>query len=158
MPTLETVANYAEIIGAIAVLFAIGFAVLEFRQIRHQRTENASLELMRAWQGPEYVDAIYEILRLEDHIDPEALGEAGEMLAFRVGMTFEALGLMAHRGTIPIDILSDLMGGVVAASWRKLDQWVYQERTRRNPRAWEWFEWLVRQLQEMPAPDLDESS
>jgi len=154
MPTLETVANYAEIVGAIAVLFAIGFAVLEFRQIRHQRQENASLELMRSWQGPEYVDAIHVVLRLEDHVDSEALGDAGELQAFRVCMTFEALGLLAHRGTIPIDIISDLMGGAVAASWRKLDQWIYEDRAR-NPRAWEWFEWLAEQLQTMPAPDLE---
>ena len=75
MLTLETVANYAEIIGAIAVLFAIVFALVEFRQLGVQRREYASLEMMRSWQSPEYVDAIFEMLQLEDHTDPDVLSD-----------------------------------------------------------------------------------
>ena len=60
MLTLETVADYAEIIGAIAVLFAIVFALVEFRQLGIQRREYASLEMMRSWESAEYIDAIYD--------------------------------------------------------------------------------------------------
>ena len=153
---LNTIANYAEIVGATAVIFAIGFAIMEFRQLRYQRRENASLEMIRSWQSPEYVKAIFEILQLEDHIAPErlrALSSEHERMAFQVSMTFEPLGVMAYRGTIPVDILNELMGGVVCTSWRKLDRWTEAFREF-NPRAFEWYQWLAIQLEAMPNPDL----
>lgn len=158
MSSLEVLANYAEIIGAVAVLFAIGFGVLEFRHLGHQRRENASLEMMRAWQGPEYVNAIREILKVDDHIEPEALNtlsDRHEGMAFTVCMTFEALGVMAHRGTLPLDIVHELMGGAVCGSWRKLDRWVMYFREHYNPRAFEWHEWLARRLGELPDPKIN---
>ena len=154
MLTLETVANYAEIIGAIAVLFAIVFALVEFRQLGVQRREYASLEMMRSWESAEYIDAIYEILQLEDHTDPDVLSDTHKKMAFRVSMTFEALGMMAYRGTLDIKAVNDLMGGAVCASWRNLDLWVIRYRADHNTRAFEWYEWLAAQLEVMPAPDL----
>jgi len=154
MLTLETVANYAEIIGAIAVLFAIAFALVEFRQLGMQRREYASLEMMRSWQSPEYVDAIFEILQLEDHTDPDVLSDTHQKMAFRVSMTFEALGMMAYRGTLDIKAVNDLMGGAVCASWHNLDRWVIGFRADHNTRAFEWYEWLAAQLEVMPAPDI----
>jgi len=157
MPDLATIANYAEIIGVGAVLFAIIFAFLEFRQLRFQRRENASLEMMRAWQGPEYVNAIYEILQVDDHVEPEvlrAMGGEHELMAFRVCMTFEALGVMAYRGSLPIEVVNDLMGGAVCSSWRKLDRWVLYFRENYNSRAFEWCEWLAHRLESMPTPDI----
>ncbi len=153
MTELEIAASYAEIIGAAAVLIAIAFAVIEFRQLKHQRLEAASLEMIRSWQGPDYVNALYAVLQLEDHISPDALGESGEdhlQKAFRVCVTYEALGIMAHRGTLPIKIVNELMGGVVSISWRKLDLWVYQMRLDTTPRFSEWFEWLARQVTDEP--------
>ncbi len=57
---------------------------------------------------------------------------------------------MAHRGTLPIKIVNELMGGVVSISWRKLDLWVYQMRLDTTPRFSEWFEWLARQVTDEP--------
>jgi hypothetical protein len=155
MPTLETLANYAEIAGAAAVMFAIGFAILEFRQLRIQRQEQASLEMMRAWQSPQYVNAVYNVLRMDDHIDPAILrdlDEESEKGAFQVCMTMEAVGVMVHRGTLPIEIVNDLMGGAVCTTWRKLDFWAQEFRSAHNPRAFEWHEWLAAQLENMPLP------
>jgi hypothetical protein len=157
MTSLENLANYAEIVGACAVVLAIVFGVLEFRQIRHQRRENAALEMMRTWQGPEYVSAIHRILKVDDHIEPEALhalGDDYEHMAFTICMTFEALGLMAYRGTLPVEIVHQLMGGAVTASWRKLDRWVAHFRQEFNPRAFEWHEWLAGRLAAMPDPKI----
>jgi hypothetical protein len=156
VPSLDTVANYAEIVGAVAVVFAIIFAVLEFRQLRYQRRENASLEMMRSWQSPEYVNAVHQILLVDDHIDPQvlrSLSEKHELMAFTVCMTYEAVGVMAYRGTLPIEIVNELMGGAVCATWRKLDRWILYFRENFNPRAFEWHEWLAGKLGEMPAPE-----
>ena len=157
MLTLEIIANYAEIVGAIAVLFAIAFALLEFRQLGVQRREYASLEMMRSWQSPEYVDAIFEILQLEDHTDPDVLrnmSDAHQKMAFRVSMTFEALGMMAYRGTLDVNAVNDLMGGAVCTSWRSLDLWIGEFRGKHNTRAFEWYEWLAAQLEAMQVPDI----
>ena len=149
MPDLSTLANYAEIIGAAAVLFAVVFGVLELHQHRNQRRENASLTMVQVWQNAEYVQAILQVLKLEDHIEPEALERLGpefEKMAFTVCMTFEGLGVMANRGTLPLEVVNDLMGGAVCTSWRKLDAWVMFMRSTYNPRAFEWHEWLADQL------------
>ncbi len=157
MLTLETVANYAEIIGAIAVLFAIVFALVEFRQLGIQRREYASLEMMRSWESAEYIDAIYEILQLAEHTDPDVLSDTHQKMAFRVSMTFEVMGLMAHRGTLPLDLIHDLMGGAVSSTWTKLDRWVIQFREQYNPRAFEWYQWLAKEIASRPAPAFEGS-
>ena len=158
--TLATIANYAEIIGAIAVIFAIAFGILEFRQLRYQRRENASLEMMRSWQSPEYVNAVFVIMQLEDHIQLDTLrglSDEHERMAFRVSMTFEVMGLMAHRGTLPLDLIHDLMGGAVSSTWTKLDRWVIQFRDQYNPRAFEWYQWLAKEIASRPAPTFEGS-
>ena len=157
---LATIANYAEIIGAIAVIFAIAFGVLEFRQLRYQRRENASLEMMRSWRSPEYVNAVFVIMQLEDHIEFDTLrglSDEHERMAFRVSMTFEVMGLMAHRGTLPLDLIHDLMGGAVSSTWTKLDRWVIQFRDQYNPRAFEWYQWLAKEIASRPAPTFEGS-
>ena len=148
---LETLANYAEILGVLSVIAGIAFAVVQLRQFRNQRRDLAAVELIRAWQTPEFTKALNSLQMLPDRALPVTLRDQGEELedmAFLVGMFFESVGVMVNRNLIPLDVVDDLMGGVTRVVWRKLSRWVEEWRTSINPRAYEWWEWLVHQLDE----------
>ncbi len=151
MANLETLANYAEILGVLSVIAGIAFAVVQLRQFRNQRRDLAAVELIRAWQTPEFTKALNSLQMLPDRALPVTLRDQGEELedmAFLVGMFFESVGVMVNRNLIPLDVVDDLMGGVTRVVWRKLSRWVEEWRTSINPRAYEWWEWLVHQLDE----------
>ena len=55
---LNTLANLAEILGAVVVVGGVAFAVIQIRQFRRQRLEVASIELVRSFQSPEFTRAL----------------------------------------------------------------------------------------------------
>jgi hypothetical protein len=61
---LETLANFAEILGAIVVIGGVAFAVIQIRQFRRQRLEVASIELVRSFHSPEFTRAHTFLLTL----------------------------------------------------------------------------------------------
>ena len=84
----------------------------------------------------------------------DKLGDEYESAAFRIGMKFETMGLLVHRGVIPIDAMSDLVGGAALTIWRVVAPWVEETRTHRShPTFWEWYQWLVERLVERGRTD-----
>ncbi len=68
--------------------------------------------------------------------DPHAL-EA----AHSIGIILEALGYSVFCGIVPLQIVDELVGGVVRLAWRKLNVYVEAERQRSGSRkSWEWFQ------------------
>ncbi len=51
---LQSVANIAEIFGALLVIIGVFFALFEIRHLRRQRRETAAMEIMRAFQSPDF--------------------------------------------------------------------------------------------------------
>jgi hypothetical protein len=47
---LETLANFAEVFGALTIIGGLFFAVIQIRQYRQQLRETATLELMNKFQ------------------------------------------------------------------------------------------------------------
>lgn len=161
MTNLDTLANYAEILGVLSVVAGIGFAVVQLRQFRRQRTQLSAVELIRAWQTPEFTKALKTLQLLPDEAHPDSLRDDDaelENMAFVVGMFFEGVGVMVYRKLIPLDIVNDLMGGVTRVVWTKLSVWVEEWRTERNPRAYEWWEWLNRRLDDCSPLSIDRES
>jgi hypothetical protein len=151
MTTLEIVASYAEILGVLSLVGGIIFAFIQIRQFQRQRQELAALDMLRSWQTPDFARSLRMIISLPDRIDAAALQEQGESLddkAFIVGGFFESAGVMVYRGLVSLDVADDLMGGVVRVAWTKLELWVRSVREAGNPRAYEWWEWLVLKLNE----------
>ena len=62
--SLATLANLAEILGAIVVIGGVVFAVIQIRQFRRQRLEVAAIELVRSFQSPEFTRAFTLVLEL----------------------------------------------------------------------------------------------
>ena len=150
---LQTLANLSEIIGALFLVGGIVFAVIQIRQFQRQRQETAALELMRAWQGPEFSRALPQLLlQLPDDMPAEDLLVApGDVVsqAHMVCNVFESVGVMVFRRMLPLEVADELIGGVTTMLWRKLAPWIRHLRaTHEIPRAYEWFEWLNDRISE----------
>ncbi len=155
--SLSELANIAEIVGIVAILFGIVFGLVQLKQQRIQRRELAILECARSFEGEDFTEAYRLISELPagmTKVEFEKLDERYESAALRVGMKFETMGLLVHRGVIPIDAMSDLVGGAALTIWNVIEPWVEDTRKHRShPTFWEWYQWLVERLVERGRAD-----
>jgi len=154
MTDIATLANLAELFGAVVVVGGVVFAIFEVRNFQRQRLESAAMELMRAWQSPEFTRAFTVIQGLPDGSSASELRDHGsetESLAMVIGNTFESIGVMVYRRIVPLAIVNELMGGAVVHLWRKLELWALETRAEQSrENVYEWFQWLAERLCEIP--------
>jgi len=154
MKELTTIANLAEIIGAIIVIGGVGFAIIQIRIFSRQRLEAAAIEVIRSWQSPEFTRASSIIQQLPDSISSAKLRAHSsdcEIKAMIIGNTFESFGVMVYRRIVPLALIDQLVGGATVQLWRKLAVWVEETRKERSHEFfYEWFQWLAERLQEQP--------
>jgi hypothetical protein len=152
--TLQTLANLAEIFGAVMVITGVFFGLLEVRHYRQQRQETASMEIMRAFQSIDFTGALRLVMDYEEvcqHCREEAIPQELKDAAMLVSTTLEAVGLMVYQRIVPFRLVQQLMGGTIQASWRVLRP--HTELMRENlyrPSIHEWFQWLAERLDEHP--------
>jgi hypothetical protein len=152
--TLQTLANIAEIIGALLVITGVFFGLMEVRHYRQQRQETASMEIMRAFQSLDFNRALRLVMEYEQQCQrcsEESIPQKLEDAAMQVSTTLEAVGLMVYQRIVPFRLIQQLMGGTIQASWRVLrphTEWL-REKLRR-PSIHEWFQWLAERLDEHP--------
>ena len=155
--SLSDLANIVEIVGIFAILFGVAFGIIQLKQHRIQRRELALLECARSFEDEDFTEAYRLISELPAGMTKaefDKLDEKYESAAMRVGMKFETMGLLVHRGVIPIDAMSDLVGGAALAIWLVIAPWVEETRTQRShPTFWEWYQWLVERLVERGRTD-----
>jgi hypothetical protein len=151
-------ANVADIVGGATVVGGIAFAAVQLLQLRRQRRELATIELARSFENPEFARALRLVLALPAGLKAEDLRSKGpeiETAAMLVSLTIESVAVMCRRKIIDIDVVWDLMGGVVLTGWANLRGWAADvRREQRNPKFDEWFEWLATELERRPLPDL----
>lgn len=152
---LGTLANLAEILGAIVVIGGVGFAVIQIRQFRRQRLEAAAVELVRSFQSADFNRAHALLLALPKGASPAELRQRSsdaETQAMILSTTFESLGVLVYNRILPIEIVEQLLGGTVVSFWEKLQHWVNAVREEQGRRdTHEWFQWLAEQLQRRSA-------
>ena len=150
--TLSELANFIEILGVFALVFGIVFGLQQLKQHRRQRRDLAILECARSFEDREFTEAyrlLSELPADRSKADFEELGDVYESAALRVGMKFETMGLLVHRGVVPMDAMEDLVGGAALTIWRVLRPWVEETRAVRSHATFlEWYQWLVERLEE----------
>jgi hypothetical protein len=143
---LNTLASLAEIIGAVIVVGGLWFAIVQLLHYRQQRRDLAAIELARSFQSPAFANALRKVLSMPDGVSAKemrSMDPAYEDSAIQLAITLESVAIMIHRRVIDIDIVWELMGGVVMDSWEKLGVWVYDVRVEQEQEKFaEWFEWL----------------
>lgn len=146
---LSTIANLAE---AFAVIVAVGFGMVQLRQLNAQRRREAAFTLMHSIQSPQMLRGILIIDRLQDmpaKAEIDALPENDQVDVTALLATWESLGILVFNHEIPLQMVDDFYSGTLAQSWRKLQRYVEElrEATARSTR-WEWFQWLAERMQE----------
>lgn len=147
---LQTLANLAEVIGVIIVIGGFAFAVIQLLHFRQQRRATSAIELARSFQNPEFARAIRIVLSLPSGMTGAELRRRGsrhEDAAMLVSLTLESVGIMVHRRIVSIDMVWELMGGLVLDVWDRIRGWVTEVREERGSGKFdEWIEWLATQL------------
>jgi hypothetical protein len=153
---LDRLSNIAEIVGAIVVVGGIGFAAVELLHYRRQRLELATIELGRSFESPEFARALRQVLSLPAGLTGKEVSARGPELedaALLVTLMIESTGVMVRHKVVDIQIVWEMMGGVVMSSWERLSGWVADIRaTQGSQKFAEWFEWLDAELRRKYAP------
>jgi hypothetical protein len=153
---LDTLANLAQILGAIAVVAAIGFGLAQIRQFRQQRRDALAVELMRSIQDTEFTRSLRLMLTLPVDASLEDFRSRGptfEDAAWALAAKYETLGYLVYRGIMPIELVEELVGGVGVHLWARLRPWALAVRDEQGqPLLLEWFQWLADRLQERNRP------
>ncbi len=150
MMELSTLANLAEVFGALVVAGSVAFAFVQLAHFRRQRSDMAAVELARSFQTPEFTRAIRLVLSLPDGASAKQVKSdpTYEDAAMLVSLTLESVGIMVHRRIISIDMVWELMGGMVLSAWRKISAWAqYQREQQGGEKFDEWIQWLCEQLE-----------
>jgi len=151
---LNQIANIAEIFGALLVVIGVLFAVVEIRHLRRQRQETAAMEIMRAFQSPDFTRALRLVMDFEQECSAcrdESISQELQDAAMQVSTTLESIGLMVYQRIVPFGLVQQLMGGTIQASWRVLrphTEWLREKLCR--PSVHEWFQWLSERMSEYP--------
>lgn len=149
---LQTLANVAQILGAVAVVGAIVFGVVQIRQFRLQRRDTAAAELVRSFQDADFTRSFRVVSALPNNAsaaEVRAGGPAMEDAALALGVRYETLGLLVFRGIMPLSLVAQLAGATAIELWFKLPAWVVAVREEQsNEYILEWFQWLAEQLEE----------
>ena len=152
MTDLSTLANMAEILGAIVVIGGLVFAIIQMRSLRQQRREMAAIELFRSFGNANFNKAYETVLAL-----PEGLSRAelvsreptANSCATLICTTMENIGVMTYQRIVPFQVVHNLMGTSAVLLWRRLEKWVVELREDLgNPEAFEWFQWLAEKLEQ----------
>ena len=152
MADLNTLANLAEVFGAVVVVVGLGFGVIQIQHYRQQRRETAAIELLRSFQNAEFSRSLRVVLELAKGIRKSEMGECSEAeqdAIMVVVLTFESIGVMVFRGIVPIEMVNELLGGVCVESWKRLKNYTEEARAERDRKTMsEWFQWLAERLEE----------
>jgi hypothetical protein len=147
---LTVLADFAEILSALAVVGGIWFAVIQLREFRTQRRDAATFELMRAFAEPQFARAVRLVRGLPDDVTAVELRARGsdlEEAAIMISITYETMGLLVFRQMTSFPLVAELTGGLAVVMWRKLRTWAAEVRSeQRQPSFAEWFQWLAERL------------
>jgi hypothetical protein len=157
MTDLSTLANMAEILGAIVVIGGLVFAIIQMRSLRQQRREMAAIELFRSFGNANFNKAYETVLALPEGLsrgEINARDSKARNCAMLICTTMENIGVMTYQRIVPFQVVHNLMGSSAVLLWRRLDKWVAELREDlENPDAFEWFQWLAEKLEEHNDPD-----
>ena len=152
MNDIDFLANLAEIVGGVAVVFGITFGFLEFRRYKATVQREAAATLARSFQTEEFAGAIRVVLELPGPIGMDEYRELPEDHKNRIWLLFgsiESIGIMVSQGDLTLDMVDEFFSIPILEGWRKLEPYVEDLRKEfDSPQTWEWYQWLHDRLRE----------
>ena len=148
-PDFATVLN---LISTLTVIGALIFAGLQVRAANRMRRDQAAIAVIQSAQSETWSRAA-NLIRSRP-MDGEG-SNAGDMepeveaALFTLGLRLEAIGYMVFERLVELDAVDELMGGFALAFWSRAEVWVKKMRVdRRDPKVFEWCEWLAQRIVE----------
>jgi hypothetical protein len=143
---------FFQAVEAIAVVIALGFAIVQVRQYRQDKRREAAIELLHSFQTPSFARAMNLVYRLPDGLSREEIEEAvGDELhiVYAMTTTWESLGILVFQGEIDLQLIDDFFSGPIQISWHKIGNLIIGEREETGRQTiGEWWEWLKDRLEE----------
>ncbi len=139
-------------VEAVAVVIAVGFAIVQMRQYRREKRREGALELLHSFQTPHFAKALNIVFNLPDGLSKEEIeSTVGDdfHLVYALMTTWESLGILVYRGEIDLELVNDFFSGPIKISWQKLKGHSMGERSMlERDTISEWFQWLTERLAE----------
>lgn len=144
---------------AAAVIFAVVFGVVQYRQFEKQRRQAAANAYLANLTTPQVLQAVLRIMRLPDDAPAEQIASDAQLShdVVSLGMAIEGVGCFVHARTADLHDVDRMMGGFVRSAWRKVRPFAEQQRAS-WPNFGEWWQWLVERMDEDPAPGKQEGA
>lgn len=158
MAGLETLANYAEIFGAITVVGGLLFAGIQVRAARHQRRDGAANAMLSTYvQNPVLNEYSRRVMECEDLVvgmeeDPEVRAAVDHLNA-----VCESIALMVFNRAMSIQQAADWGARGITRVWDRLQPLVEHSRSEGNRTDFDWWEWLATMIRRH-APEYIDSS
>ncbi len=148
--TLTDLANLAQVVAALVVVLGLAFAMVQVKELVRQRREAAAIELGHSFGSRHFAQAFRQVLDLPAGAEAAEVKRRGvEDAAMLVSLTIESVAIMVHRQIIDLDMVWELMGGVVLSTWDRLRDWSDSYRRASGREKFdEWYQWLAERLEE----------
>jgi hypothetical protein len=145
-----------QLVTLVALVIGLVFGFLEVRRGRRARGEKGALDVLSIAVRPDHIQASFSILEVPEDAPPETFLASPELRssANTLMVLYEFLGNLVYQRMVPLETLDLLVGGIIRASWTRLNVYVEQQRVERDlPNIAEWFQWLVERLEERGRPE-----
>jgi hypothetical protein len=147
--------DWLSLISTIAIVMALAFAGVQVREANRARRDQASVALLQSAQGDTWTRSMDTISRIPpglDADDVDAQGTAATAALVDFAVRVETIGYMVFSRMVSLDMVDDLLGGVVLMFWSRARTWTMRERLRTgNAKLFEWCEWLADRIGERRA-------
>ncbi len=135
-------------IAAVGVIVGVVFTVMELRNFVRQRQTDLAMRLYQHFGSKEFMNSWWQVTTAEEKDYDEYVEKYGGVDLLQVGVFFEGIGILLHRGLIDITMAQDLFSESIKLLWEKSESLLKEMVKQRNiPEAWQWFEYLYNELQ-----------
>src|SRR5262245_16924498 len=148
-PTIHQVgvATVSVVVAAASVVAASTFYSFQVRhQIRLRRTDLLVL-LYSTWDSLEFQEAFHTIYWAEfGDLDSMVEAVGGRAVGTYVFTFYDQIGVLVKRRLIDFDLVDDLIGHSALVMWEKVGSNLLEARARYEPKLYENFEFLYREM------------
>ena len=143
------------LVSTVAVVGALIFTALQVRAANTSRRDQAAVTLIQTTQNSSWTEALKVLFSLPENATAEYIREQPpevERALFELSIRLEPIGYMVFRGSVTLQSVDEMMGGVALGVWSRSRAWTEEyRRTTHNEKFNEWVEWLADRIAERHA-------
>ncbi|MEJ2679772.1 MAG: hypothetical protein P8174_11985 [Gemmatimonadota bacterium] len=149
--------SFIDLVQTVAIVFGIGYGIVELSLFRAERSRQAALELAHSFETPAFLEGLTIAVRIPEGASMEQVVETygeDEALLNGTGQIVETVGFLVWQGDLKLELVDQLLGGGVQAFWaRTRPYWEHYREELARPSIAEWTQWLAERLGEIDPAD-----